>query len=186
MMIDAAEDVGEDTATDEEPATTPAGGSPYRRLLVPALALVLLAAVAGAVWTGLEVREERNADQQARDALAAGREAAVAFTSYHHRRIEEDLDRVSAISTGEFREEFTAALGALTGAIRKAEGVSEGEVTHLGIVRQSGEAAVLIAAVDAMVTNKETERPTLRRYRLQITLTLDDDAWLISDITPVA
>ncbi|HYG95301.1 MAG TPA: hypothetical protein VD859_17120 [Nocardioides sp.] len=161
--------------------------APRRRLLVPGLlAVALLAALAGAVWTGLEVQEERAADERARDALSAGREAAVAFTSYHHRRIEEDLDRVSAISTGEFREEFTAALGALTEAIQKADGVSEGEVTHLGIVRHADETVVLIAAVDATITNKQTERPSLRRYRLEITLTLDDDAWLISDITPVA
>lgn len=161
--------------------------APYRRLLVPVLAAaVLLAAVAGAVWTGLDVREERAADQRAQDALATGREAAVAFTSFDHRHIDEDLDRISAMSTGEFREEFTAALGTLTGAIRKAQGVSEGEVTHLGIVRQSAESVVLIAAVDAMITNKPNRRPTPRRYRLQITLTLDDDAWLISDITPVA
>ena len=59
-------------------------------------------------------------------------------------------------------------------------------MTHLGIVRQGEESVVLIAAVDAMITNKPNRRPTPRRYRLQITLTLDDDAWLISDITPVA
>lgn len=167
--------------------THPTDVPPRRRRLVPTLVgVVLLAAIAGAAWTGLEVRAERTSDRHARDAIAAGREAAVAFTSFDHRHIDEDLDRVSALSTGEFREEFTAALGTLTGAIRKAQGISEGEVTHLGIVRQAEESAVLIAAVDAMVTNKPSRRPTPRRYRLQITLTLDDDAWLISDITPVA
>lgn len=156
-----------------------------RRWAGPLLALSLVAAVAGAVWTGVDVRAERNADARERAALAAGREAAVAFTSYDYKRIQEDLDRVSALSTGQFRDEFTKALGALTEAIEKAHGVSEGQVNQAGVVRMHRDSAVVIAAVDASITNKEAHQPSLRRYRLQITLTRVEDTWLISDISPV-
>ncbi|MFC7495151.1 MULTISPECIES: hypothetical protein [unclassified Nocardioides] len=160
---------------------------PRRRHWLPLVAaVVVLAAVASAVWTGLEVRDERAADERGRAALAAGRVAATAFTSYDHRHIDEDLDRVAAISTGTFREEFTKALGALTGAIREAGGISRGEVTQIGVVRQTSRAAVVIAAVDATITNKATRTPSQRRYRLEITLTRVGDDWLISDISPVA
>lgn len=157
-----------------------------RRWLLPLVALIALAAVAGAVWTGLSVRDERSADDADRSALAVGRDAAVAFTSYDHRHLEEDLARVSDMSTGAFREEFSAALGSLTAAIKEAEGVSVGQVTDAGLVRSGDESAVVMAAVDATVTNTSTKQPSLRRYRLQITLTRDGDDWLISDISPVA
>lgn len=157
-----------------------------RRWVALLAGATLAASLAGAAWTGQEVREERTSDARERSALAAGREAALAFTSYDHARIEEDLERVSAMSTGRFREEFAKALGALTGAITKAEGVSESSVNHAGIVRMHEDSAVVLAAVDATITNKETKEPSLRRYRLQITLARDDESWLISDISPVA
>lgn len=177
-----------DTEADPEDTVDPdvPGRAATRSWAGPLVALALVAAVAGAVWTGVGVRAERDADARERAALAAGREAAVAFTSYDYRRIEEDLDRVSAMSTGKFREEFTKALGALTGAITKARGVSEGQVNQAGVVRMHRDSAVVIAAVDATITNKQAKGPSLRRYRLQITLTRDADEWLISDISPVA
>ncbi|GAA4811720.1 hypothetical protein GCM10025786_15460 [Nocardioides caeni] len=156
------------------------------RWLEPAVALIALSAIAGAVWTGLSVRAERAEDKAERTALATGREAAVAFTSYDHQHLDEDLARVTDMSTGDFREQFTAALGTLTAAIEEAQGVSVGEVTDAGIVRADDASAVVMAAVDATVTNTSTKQPSLRRYRLQITLTRDGDGWLISDISPVS
>lgn len=181
-MTTDTRDRTEAAVDDQETVAPPDRG----RLWAALAALVVLAALAGAAWTGWQVRDERAADERDAEALSVAREAAVAFTSYDHAHIDEDLDRVRDMSTGEFRDEFTKALGALTGAIRKAHGVSEGEVTQAGIVRSSDTSAVVIAAVDATITNNQTEQPSLRRYRLQITLTLVDGAWLISDIAPVA
>lgn len=171
------------SASDQSPAQRPRPARGRLRLL---LAAALIAAIGGAGWTLHQVEEERAADQRESAALAAGREAAVAFTSYDYRHIDDDLDRVAEHATGKFREQFTKALGALTEAIKKARGVSEGKVTQAGLVRATPAAAVVIAAVDAQITNKETEGPTMRRYRLQITLNLVDDQWLIADIEPVA
>lgn len=114
--------------------TTSPTGPTDGRWLLPAVALTAIAAVVAAVWTGLAVRSERNADEADRAALAAGRDAAVAFTSYDHRNLDEDLARVTDMATGDFRDEFTAALGELTAAIEDAEGVSVGEVTQAGLV----------------------------------------------------
>ncbi|HWJ80782.1 MAG TPA: hypothetical protein VNS55_00990 [Nocardioides sp.] len=175
-----------DQPADDAAAPEPARRGPRARVRTALAAVVVLGAVAGAGWTGWQVREERSADDGTAAALSVARQAAVAFTSYDHRHIDEDLERVTDISTGDFREEFTKALGALTGAIRKAHGVSEGEVTQAGVVSSSDRTTVVIAAVDATITNKQTEKPSLRRYRLQITLTLVDGAWLVSDIAPVA
>jgi Mce-associated membrane protein len=171
------------------PEATPTGVSQRRRTTRVATALLVaavLASLTGAAWTLRDVRHERDDQERDRSVLAAGREAAVAFTSYDYRHIGDDLDRVATRSTGEFREQFTKALGALTAAIKKAHGVSEGQVLQAGILRSSNESAVVIAAVDAEITNRETKGPSVRRYRLQITLNLVDEDWLIADIKPVA
>ncbi|HWI42936.1 MAG TPA: hypothetical protein VNS81_04915 [Nocardioides sp.] len=182
-------DMDTETSHDPPPSGTDAADRRPRwlRIALPILlVVVLVGALAAAAWTASAVRRERDADARDRAALAAGREAAVAFTSYDYRHIDHDLDRVSAMSTGKFRKEFTKALGALTEAIGKAHGVSQGEVTHAGVLRSHDDSAVVIAAVDATITNKESPTPSLRRYRLQITVTRSGGDWLISDIKPVA
>ncbi|MEZ0579431.1 hypothetical protein [Nocardioides sp. MH1] len=191
MIADTPESASErptmSDAEAEAEATADPAASRSRRLWVPlVVALVALLLVAGAAWTAVAVRKEQQAQDRDDDALAAGREAAVAFTSYDYRHIDDDLDRVASRSTGDFRQQFTKALGALSAAIKKAHGVSLGEVSQAGIVRSTDDTAVVIAAVDATITNRSTQGESTRRYRLQITLNLVDDDWLISDISPVA
>lgn len=158
----------------------------YQNAVRLVMVVVVLAALGSAGWTLRSVQNERHHQDRDRVALAAAREAAAAFTSYDYRHIDEDLDRVAGQSTGEFRDQFTKALGALTAAIKKARGVSTGEVTQAGIVRISNTSAVIIASVDAQITNKDTKGPAMRRYRLQITLNRVDEDWLIANIEPVA
>jgi Mce-associated membrane protein len=156
------------------------------RVGIVVLAAVLVLALVGAGWTGWKVRSEQHRDDAAASALAAGRDAAVAFTSYDYRHLDDDLDAVAAHSTGKFKDQFTKALGALTEAIKKAKGVSTGHVVYAGLVKHASDSAVVLAAVDASITNTASTKPTTRRYRLQITLERSSGSWLISNIAPVA
>jgi len=172
-----------------EPADSPRTGPPTRTgprtWLVALIGVLAIAAVAGAIWTGLAVRGTQHDNAADRDALAAGRTAATAFTSYDYKQLDRDLDHVAAMSTGTFKKQFTDALGALTAAIKKAKGVSVGTVTYVGLQSRKDGNAVVIAAVDAAITNSSTPTASTRRYRLQISLDDASGAWLISAIKPV-
>lgn len=167
----------------------PIDGSRRTASLVAAgivLALMTAVVVACAAWTLRDVHRTQVSQDRQETALAEARAAAVAFTSYDYRHIDQDLERVANQSTGTFRTQFSKALGALTGAIRKAHGVSRGTVVQAGLVRSTSTTAVAIAAVNATITNRSLPTPSVRRYRLQITLARVDSDWLISDIAPVA
>ncbi|MCL2542264.1 MAG: hypothetical protein FWE71_07390 [Nocardioidaceae bacterium] len=179
--LDPVQETVQETVQERPPAAPPGRG-----LFAAVLVLALLVALVAAGWTLRDVRREHTSHQRDTAALAAAREAAVAFTSYDYRHIGSDLNRVADRSTGRFRQQFTKALGALTQAIKKAHGVSHGDVTEAGLVRSTDTTAVAIAAVDASITNSSTKGPSTRRYRLQITLERVDGDWLISDISPVA
>lgn len=170
-------------AQPQERTSTTARRDRYVGLLV---ALTLACLIGGATWTLHRVQQERAAQEREHAALAAGREAAAAFTTYDYRHIGDDLDRVASRSTGDFREQFTKALGSLTAAIKKAHGISDGEVVQAGLVRSTSTSSVVIAAVDAKISNNSTQGQTVRRYRLEITLNLVAGDWLIADIQPVA
>lgn len=184
----------QDDRADEAPAT---GFPTWLRVLDVVLALAVVVTVASAVFTVVQVRRHHDpvrsatpnasaAHATAQAALAAGRQAAVAFTSFDYHHLGKDLDRVTDHATGRFRDKFTKALGALEPAIRKAHGISAGHVVEAGLVRSTAATAVVIAAVDARVTNDASPTPGTRRYRLQITLVRIDGDWRTSQIEPVA
>jgi Mce-associated membrane protein len=182
MSTDATEPV--EPAVEAEPVVpAPVRSTPIR--LIAVLVVVTALALAGALWTGGRVRAERSDHRADAAALAAGRTAATAFTSYDYRHLDTDLNRVAAMSTGTFRVQFTKALGALTQAIKQAQGVSAGQIGYAGLTRRTGDTAVVLAAVDATITNTASTTPSVRRYRLKITLDDSSGAWLISDISPV-
>ena len=157
-----------------------------RTVLVALLAVALATSAFLAFRTLQDVNDRKAADAADRDALAAGRSAAVAFTTYDYRHLDTDLTRVADRSTGSFRTQFTGALGALTQAIEQAHGVSAGTVTYAGLLRRHHDSAVVLAAVDASITNSQAPKPSTRRYRLQITLDHASGSWLISQIEPVS
>jgi Mce-associated membrane protein len=174
----------EEPVADEQ--ATPRGRRPVLVVTAVLLVVLLIGSVVAAVLTGQAVQKRRHADAFEHAALAAGRDAAVAFTTYDYRHLDTDLSRVTERSTGTFRTQFTSALGALTEAIKQAHGVSTGHVAYAGLLRHSGQTAVVLAAVDASITNTATPKPSTRRYRLQITLDHSSGSWLISQIAPVA
>lgn len=179
--------VAPDAPADHGPGeAAPRGVRPKAVVLTALLVLALVGSLVGAVLTGRAVDHRRSAAAADRSALAAGRSAAVAFTTYDYRHLDTDLARVTERSTGTFRTQFTSALGALTEAIKQAKGVSTGRVTYAALLRRTGQSAVVVAAVDASITNSATPKASTRRYRLQITLDRSSGSWLISQIAPVA
>jgi Mce-associated membrane protein len=192
--VDSGVDSEVDTSITGEPLEPSPGGAergPERTsrrgaVVTGLLVVAMLVCVAGAGWTARSVRAERAQDRADTAALAAGRDAAVAFTSYDYQRLDDDLARVAAMSTGTFKQQFSDALAALTDAIKAAEGVSEGRIVYAGLKSRRGDVAVVLVAANASITNNSSTETSTRRYRLQITLNRASGSWLISDIAPVA
>lgn len=174
------------TSTGEEPDRhTPRRWAASRHLGI-LLVIALLACGVGTLMTSQKVHDRSQRQDEERAALAAGRTAAVAFTSYDYRHLHQDLGRVQDMSTGPFRKQFTSALSALTDGISAAHGVSVGTVVDAGLVTSDPDRVVVMAAVDAVVRNTASTSASTRRYRLKITLSHDSGSWLISDIAPVS
>jgi Mce-associated membrane protein len=184
MSDDGSGTVEPGSDPDDAPPTRQVRELPRWSLVLVALLTVVL--VGGAGWTGLQVHQAHQAAAADDAALAAGREAAVVFTSYDYRHLGADLRRVEDMSTGRFRDQFTTAMGTLTEAITHADGVSVGRVVYAGLRERKHDRAVVLAAVDATVNTSMSTRPSIRRYRLQITLDGGSGRWLIADIAPVA
>lgn len=157
----------------------PSGGP---RWLVAALGVLVLALlVTGAVllprW-----QDARAEDDRRRDVLRAAAAEVVAFTTLDYRDIEPSVDRVLEGATGDFEEQFEASRSQLEQLSRDNESVSEGRVLEAGVVSMDEDSATVVVVADSQVTNKSTDEPQPRHYRLQLDLVLEDGRWLTSDL----
>ncbi len=157
----------------------PSGGP---RWLAAALAVLVLALL---VTGGLMLprwQEARAEDERRREVLRAATAEVVAFTTLDYRDIEPSVDRVLAGATGEFREQFEASRAQLEQLSTENESVSEGRVLKAGVVSMDEDSATVVVVADSQVTNKSTDEPQPRHYRLQLDLVLEGDRWLTSDL----
>ena len=157
----------------------PSGGP---RWLAAALAVLVVALlVTGGVllprW-----QDARAEDERRRDVLRAATAEVVAFTTLDYRDIEPSVDRVLAGATGDFKEQFEASRSQLEQLSRDNESVSEGRVLKAGVVSMDEDSATVVVVADSQVTNKSTDEPQPRHYRLQLDLVLEGDRWLTSDL----
>jgi len=157
-----------------------ASGGP--RWLVAALAVLVLALlVTGGVLLS-QWQEARAEDERRREVLRAATAEVVAFTTLDYRDIEPSVDRVLEGATGDFKEQFESSRPQLEQLSRDNESVSEGRVLKAGVVSMDEDSATVVVVADSQVTNKSTDEPQPRHYRLQLDLVLEGDRWLTSDL----
>ncbi|MDI3405345.1 hypothetical protein [Streptomyces cavernicola] len=152
------------------------------RVAPVALAVATVAVSALAVWLGLQVHEQRAAEQRNQDILAAARQSAVNFTSLDHRHYERDSRNVLKSATGEFKKQFAAQTGQLTELVEKNKSVSKGQVLEAGITRADERTARVLVVADSKVTNTAAPEGRARTYRLQLDLRLEHGRWLTSGV----
>ncbi|MFM9371445.1 hypothetical protein [Streptomyces sp. Da 82-17] len=151
---------------------------------VPAYSLAVSTVVVSAlaVWLGLQVYEQHEAEQRRQDILAAARQSAVNFTSLDHRHYERDSKNVLRNATGEFKKQFAAQTAQLTELVEKNKSVSKGQVLEAGITKSDERTARVLVVADSKVTNTAAPEGQARTYRLQLDLRLEGGRWLTSGV----
>jgi Mce-associated membrane protein len=135
-----------------------------------------------AVWLGLQVHDQRAAEQHRQEILAAARQSALNFTSLDYRHYERDSGNVLKGATGDFKKQFAAQTEQLTKLVAGNKSVSEGQILEAGIVRSDARSARVLVVADSKVTNTAVPDGEARTYRLQLDLVHEGGRWLTSDV----
>jgi Mce-associated membrane protein len=165
---------------DEEPVLgdPPGRRRPQWKLL--AVVAVVAVALAAAVLGGHRWYGDRALDSAHEAALAAARQTAVNFVSVSASSVDRDLQRIVAGATGEFKDEFVRGQAQVRAAIVENKVESTGTVLRAGLVSGDRRSAVVLVAVDATVKNVKAPDGRPSHYRIQVDVTRDGDAWLVS------
>ncbi|MCA1195623.1 VirB8/TrbF family protein [Saccharopolyspora sp. 6V] len=175
-------------STEDTTAAGAASGTPEparrrrpggRAVLAAAVVLLLLG---GLATTGWLLHRRATEDAARAGALAAGREYALALTTYDHQDLAGNFDRVAQHSSPAFARQYQEVSDGLTQLIQQYQATSKGEVLHAGVAESSTDRAVLLLFVDQTITNTNSPEPRVDRTRMRLTLVHSGDQWFIDDV----
>lgn len=179
---------------DEEESTTPPGpgmeaasdglGDTPRRRVVPAvlvlLLVLLLAAVAFLWFTRPEGSAVRTGDYS--QALQAARSGIVDLTSFDYLTLDDDIEQIRRVSTGDLRKESVDQLDSRRKDITDSKAVVNTEIIDAGVTRATDEAATVLMLIQSTQQSTAAKQPEIVRYRIEVTLQKSGDRWLLSGI----
>lgn len=154
-------------------------------MLAWALSVLLVMALAAATVSVVAISRQ-NAAGAARDqAMKAGRQLALDFTTYGYQNWDADAQRVLAGSTGQFKEEFAASADAVKAQVLTNKASSKGDVKEAGVVSADKDSAQVLVIVNAVVANTAEPNGVERRYRIKLDLVRESGRWLTADLQVV-
>lgn len=157
-------------------------GSRGRRWLLPLLVALLVALLSA---TALQLADDGD-DPDPAGAVVAAQRAATTFFTLDHATIEEDVERMLTLATGDFRDEYAAQSDTLVDRVREGQLVVSADLAPSGtaVEHLTGDRAQILVAVDATTTlpDQSTEET---RYRTRIRLELVDERWLVAGVEEV-
>jgi Mce-associated membrane protein len=171
---DRAEDDGRDVARTPSRLSLP---------LVPTLSvlLVLLLAAAGFLWfTRPGESAVRTGDYA--EALQAARSGVVDLTSFDHLTLDDDIEQVRRVATGDLREESVAQLDERRQQITDLQAVVNTEVVGAGVTRADGDDATVLLVIQSTQDSTANPQAQIVRYRIEVSLEKTDGRWLLSGI----
>jgi Mce-associated membrane protein len=151
--------------------------------LVPVLAvlLVLLLAGVGFLWlTRPETSSVRTDDYV--DALQAARSGVVDMTSFDYLTLDDDLEQIRRVTTGDLRKEAVDQLDSRRQQITDSQATVNTEVITAGVTRASAKDATVLLVIQSTQKSTASEQAQVLRYRIRVEMEKEGGRWLLSGI----
>jgi len=150
------------------------------------LALLLLIAASVVLWR-FEAGQRHDAEAAAAEdqaAVDAARNQTLTWANVDYRKADEYVSAVESGSTGDFLQQFQKSEKGTRYLLKLNKSVQVPSIPQdgVGLVEREGDTARVLIAMDATVSNKNTDKPQPRQYRLQVTVTKVDGQWKTSGL----
>ncbi|SHG80449.1 hypothetical protein [Geodermatophilus nigrescens] len=154
--------------------------------LVPVLAVLLVALVAAGVWLALPLFRG-DTDSPVRtdtyvEVLQAARSGVVDLTSFDAVTIDDDIEQVRRVATGDLRDESLAQLQDRRQELVDAQAVVQTEVVGAGVVAADEDSGTVLLVLQSTQQSTASPQAQVLRYRIQVELVREDGRWVLSGI----
>lgn len=176
-----ADDEKADSAEESDEKQSTERRSP-RRILIGAVAAVLVAALAAAGYLGWQLWQQ----QQVERAGEAAQQAAVAYaavlTSIDTAKVDENFTQVLDGATGEFKDMYSKSATELRQLLIDNKASAHGVVLESAVQSATKDKAVVLLFVDQSVSNTHVPDPRIDRSRIKMTMEYVDGRWRASKV----
>jgi Mce-associated membrane protein len=151
--------------------------------LVPILSvlLVLFLGAAAFLWFDRPGQSAVRTGDYA-EALQAARSGVVDLTSFDYLTLDDDIEQVRRVATGDLREESVAQLDDRRQEITDLQAVVNTEVVGAGVTRASSDGATVLLVIQSTQESTANPQAQIVRYRIEVSLEKADGRWLLSGI----
>jgi Mce-associated membrane protein len=153
-------------------------------LAAASLVVVVLGGLSGFLW--FRAHQTAAAAQQREVFLQAGRQAAINLTTINYTQADYDVARILDSATGTFHDDFQTRSAPFVDVVKKAQSVTEGNVTSAGVESVEGNRAAVIVGVSVKTTNAGVPDQQPRGWRMRISVETVGDTAKVSDVQFVA
>lgn len=148
---------------------------------------LVLAVVGGVLWAIPSQAGATQEDADSRQVLSRVNDFAVAYNTYDVADVEDYQQRVTGLLTDDYAAEFVKITTALFEAIQdKKQQSTDAVVKDVAVQNIDDDSALVLAVVDAQVTNTDNDGAVLRQFRWAVNLQKVDGEWLVSQFESVA
>jgi Mce-associated membrane protein len=176
---------GRRTRGDEDHAGSGGGPAASRPALplVPLLAvlLVLLLAGVGFLWfTRPGASPVRTGDYVG--ALQAARSGVVDMTSFDYLTLDDDLEQIRRVTTGDLKKEAVGQLDSRRQQITDSQATVNTEVVTAGVTSANATDATVLLVIQSTQKSTASEQAEVLKYRIRVELKKQSGRWLLSGI----
>jgi hypothetical protein len=116
------------------------------------------------------------------EALQAARSGIVDLTSFDYLTLDDDIEQVRRVATGDLEEQSVAQLDTRRQEITDLKFVTSTEVVGAGVTRADGEDATVLLVIQSTQESAADPQAQIVRYRIEVTLEKEEGRWLLSGI----
>jgi Mce-associated membrane protein len=152
--------------------------------LVPTLTvlLVLLLGAGAFLWFTRPSESAVNTGDYA-EALQAARSGVVDLTSFDYLTLDDDIEQIRRVATGDLREESVEQLDSRRQEITELQAVVNTEVVGAGVTSVDSDDATAVLVIQSTQESAANPQAQIVRYRIEVSLEKNDEGrWLLSGI----
>lgn len=151
--------------------------------LVPALAvlLVLLLAGVGFLWFTRPGSSSVRTDAYVQ-ALQAARSGVVDMTSFDYLTLDDDIQQIKRVTTGDLQKEAVDQLDSRRQQITDSQATVNTEVVGAGVTQADSDSATVLLVIQSTQKSTASEQAQVVRYRIRVEMQKKDGRWLLSGI----